>query len=227
MMTIKTNLTTSELTDTERALFSQCEEMIQGAIIYQGKALKLILEHQLFRADYRSFGDYVSGRWQMSTSYAYQAVQHFDTYEATGAALKRHSHYRALERASYPALQLVADLLPKLDKISAKAITALVDVVEEAITTGTIETREGEQLRLNQITAIQAASLLEQVETRQRQLTHLSGARTPIATFNAVMAMEHLGAGLRGALGLDADQPVASIEVYQGDGTFTIRGKLK
>lgn len=217
---------TKALSEVELRLLEHCEGMLKGAILYQGEALKHILDNALYRAEYVTFSAYVHGKWGMSPSYAYQTIGHYDTYKETGASLTHHAHYRALEQASSATLQLVADLLPKLDKISAKAITALISVVNEAIETGAIEAVEGEQLRLDQISAIQAAALLEQAESLKRQITHLSTKRKPIATFSGI-AMEYFGAGLRGIIGLDSDVALNDVEVFKDDKTFSIRGKLK
>lgn len=213
------------LTDSERALFADCEQMIQGAIIYQGKALRMILEGRLWRDDYQSFDHYTRSKWGWTSQYCYQLIQHYDTYITTGAELTKHAHYRQLEKASYGTIRLIADLIPKLEKINAKAIAILVDVVQTAIATGTIEVSEGEQLRLNQITALQAAMLLEQIETRKRQMEHLGGSKpTPVATYKGRI-MDYLGNGIRTALAVDPDREVSNLIVYKNEKGFTIKGE--
>lgn len=218
-------LTQTALTDSERALFVDCEQMIGGALIYAGKALRMIMEGRLWRDDYQSFDHYTRAKWGWSSQYAYQLIQHFDTYQATGAELTRHSHYRELEKASYGTIKLCADLIPKLDKINARTLAILVEVVEVAIATGTIEISEGEQLRLNQITALQAATLLEQVETRKRQLDHINGKNPPIASFSKAIALDFISPPIRKALNIDSDSVIDSIEVSRTNSGFTIRGK--
>lgn len=213
----------AELSTTEQALLTQCERQIHGAIVAQGAAFKAIRDNQLWRGHYTNFRHYMRDRWDWTEQYADELIRHYNTYQETELELAKHDHYRQLEKASYATIRLCADLIASLDKVDAKTIKALVEVITQAVNTGAIELNEGEQLRLNQISALQAAALLEQVETRKRELTHLTGKRTPVATFKGV-AMEYLGARLRGALAIDDDRQVASIEVFKSDKGFTIRG---
>lgn len=174
-------LLTYDLTDTERAEFSEMEARIErGLKVYYevGEALLRIHEKRLYRADYDTFADYCLTKWHMGRSYAYRMMRAF---EVADNLLTNGQQIPATERQARILTMLEPEqqiMVAKVIDLTAKELeveptTSLLKSVVEVISTGLLtDTLDGETTLTE---AAKNAVVDEFYERRQRQKKHIAG----------------------------------------------------
>ncbi|MDP9763864.1 hypothetical protein [Deinococcus enclensis] len=185
------------LTPEERATLLQLEAVVRQSwqeFITVGEALSTIRDQRLYRAEYRTFGDYCEARWGWSRQRAQQLIDAAHTTSALTSTIGYHPENERQARELKAAAQIVEQLEPEKviavakylqsatgsDRPSTSQVKAAAEVAASIDAHATVAHPDtGTEVPLHTLTGEQrAAAIAENVTTGtherlQRQQQHI------------------------------------------------------
>jgi hypothetical protein len=175
------------LTAPESERYQACNAIIANGIRiwYQvGEALLAVRDERLYRAEYPTFEAYLTQKWELKQSRAYQlmdAAQVVRNLESSTIVELPANESQARELTSLEpeaqrlGWQIVEDTAPD-GKITAAHVKSVVNVLKEVFATGAIDDGTGEQIPVAAATPehLKAAITEETYERMQRQEAHIA-----------------------------------------------------
>ncbi|MBZ3908859.1 hypothetical protein [Streptomyces griseiscabiei] len=119
----------------EEDVFLRCEVAIENlkvAFWAAGKALGIIREGRLYRAEYATFDDYCWQRWGMGRGQANKLIRMWPIAEAMFESLPSESNDLARTRAKKLSQSVVWELVPIAESYDVEAATAVYTTTAEA-----------------------------------------------------------------------------------------------
>jgi hypothetical protein len=168
------------LSDDEHARLVELESQAEQALIAFLSALKTIHDERLYRADYGSFDEYLSQRWNKTRQWYYMSMPVLDASQAypelTEPLTVRAAH--ALMNTDESVRSTVASAVARLveahkEQITPQLIRVAERVIKQAMATGHVEVKEGLQKPATGENMLQAVKV-ELDELRKRQLQHIA-----------------------------------------------------
>lgn len=167
----------------EKHLLARCKLI---ARIHEGKLWEI--------GGYKSFEEYMKLRWNVKKQEAYQLVKVGTNVEYSNEYFLKISHLKVLAHIDYQYRHATIEALSILpvDKITARAINRLSEILEELIVTGKVSLSNGEQFDPFAKDVILAAYMAEENEALLRRNEHIRGKQPPSASFSGYSLSEVL-----------------------------------
>lgn len=188
------------------------------SLIAKCKIVATIRSEQLWLgANYKSFDEFMAICLMVKHAEANMMAhigENISSDNSTIVESLKMSHLKTLAgvKPEYRHATIEALSILPANRITARAINRLSEVLEELIETGVLEVLPGEQIAPNALTAIQAAYLLEANEAGLRAIEHRSAKNPPLSSFNGISLAQALNYSNFATMPLDA--PV-TVEIYE------------